>query len=675
MTTVRIPRGMPRIQYQADGTQTTFTYSFPIFEAEDLVVYLNAAPQSTGYTVTGMGNTGGGTVTFATAPADGALILLTRRLPIERITDFRESGPLTAAALNREFDTLTACLQQVAADQESMLRYYDNDLPASSRLPRRDLRAGKLFCFDGSGNPAVRPPVDEDALATFYQQGDGSVGRRIQDKLADWVSVKDFGAVGDGIVDDTLAIQAAMAAANAVVLPAGTYHIANTLTLRDGCSLSGNGQSSVLKAASRSFDAIHIPAGYTRLSGLRIEGAEVGVRLFGRDGPCVQNALFDLSIWDADVGLVFDGYTRPDWPCYWNNVARVLIARPATHGVWLTKTGDGDSPNANHFHNVRVFSMSAPMTGSGFYIQNGKYNNAFVDCEANVWPKATACFRVGPDTNKNLFVNVYGEALGGVPNIQLDAGSTETSIFNLFSAAAGPAIYDKSGGAYTAFNAGYPEKNRLGLTRVGELVVETMRYDTQYVEPAAGGTIDLALGSSVYLISAYGGAVTARLPQASQCNGFHLTVKKTDASVNAVSIVETNGLGADQRTVVLGNRFDFVNLVSNGAAWWIVGGNFLPGNASFHEGAGVFQPDLSQTLYLVSAYSGAVEVRLPRASASHAVGRTVSIKKADQSANPVTVTQDDGGGPDNEAIALSGFGHAITVMSNGAGWFILGRNP
>jgi hypothetical protein len=61
----------------------------------------------------------------------------------------------------------------------------------------------------------------------FLQSGTGAVIRNFRNKLAEVVSVKDFGAVGDGVTDDTNAILLAIAAmpANGSTLffPAGTY--------------------------------------------------------------------------------------------------------------------------------------------------------------------------------------------------------------------------------------------------------------------------------------------------------------------------------------------------------------------------------------------------------------------------------------------------------------------
>jgi len=61
----------------------------------------------------------------------------------------------------------------------------------------------------------------------FIQAGTGAVQRTVESKLQDMVSVKDFGAVGDGVADDTAAIQACFTAAATnkkdVYFPDGTF--------------------------------------------------------------------------------------------------------------------------------------------------------------------------------------------------------------------------------------------------------------------------------------------------------------------------------------------------------------------------------------------------------------------------------------------------------------------
>jgi hypothetical protein len=675
---IKLSRTPPRIQYAADGEQTAFTYPFAIFAAEDLAVSLNGAPQSSGFTITGAGASAGGSVSFEAAPAGGTLVTLERRLPIERITDFQEGGDFAARSLNNELDYLTACIQQVEADRDRALSYAASDFPASAALPSRSNRAGKLLGFDASGNPVALEPGEAGSgeggggSGSFTASGTGAVPRALDAKAGDWVSVKDFGATGDGVSNDTLAIQAALAAHDTVLLPPGTYVVSATIAVGEGKSLIGLGQASRLKASSNSFDLIELPAGYATLAHLRLEGGLAGVRLRGRLGPCVQNAVTDAGIWEATDGIVLDGYNDTDKPCYWNNFARVLVARHTRHGIHLKKSGAGDTPNANRFSQCRVYALSSGATGTGLYVEAGRFNNSFTDCEVNLGSTAAACIRIGAETDKTLLVNCYTEASGGLSNIVLDEGSAETSIVNLLSASDGAAIEDHSGGNYTAYNAGYPDKNRMRKTRITDLTTELLRFDTEYREFPGAGAFTADLSTSLYLVSAYNGEVSLTLPPADEANGALITVKKTDASPNHIVIGELDGPGPDGRAIRLGARYDYATMVSNGASWWLTAHNRMAENAGFHDTPGLFVPDLTRRLYLVDAYAGDVEVRLPDPSGAHAIGRLVTIKRNDShGSHELTVTKEGGGGPDNEAIELTAKGHALTVMSNGAGWQVL----
>ena len=87
-----------------------------------------------------------------------------------------------------------------------------------------------------------------DALVAVKLDATGSAARTQHDKNADVVSVKDFGAVGNGSTDDTAAIQAAIDAVTSlsgasrggeVFLPAGCYRTTAQILLKHGVSLRG----------------------------------------------------------------------------------------------------------------------------------------------------------------------------------------------------------------------------------------------------------------------------------------------------------------------------------------------------------------------------------------------------------------------------------------------------
>lgn len=143
---------------------------------------------------------------------------------------------------------LTAIAGASTANDDNLV-IYDTSESTTKRILRSQLAAGLVgdLPYTPSGGiaattvPTAIAELDSEAaksatlaassgssLLGFLQSGTGAVATTVQTKLRETVSVKDFGAVGDGVTDDTAAIQAALNASNHIFFPAGTYNLGNT---------------------------------------------------------------------------------------------------------------------------------------------------------------------------------------------------------------------------------------------------------------------------------------------------------------------------------------------------------------------------------------------------------------------------------------------------------------
>jgi hypothetical protein len=324
----------PRVQYVGNGTLTQFGFPFAVFDAAELEVRVDGVALSFGYSVAGTGTAAGGTVTFEVPPRTGAPVTLRRAMRLARVTDFQDNGVLRARTLNDELDYQTAAIQQVADEAARAIRLSPDDTAQLGEIPPN--RGGKLLGFDPSGRLVLFPP----ALTAVPLPENGMVNVR-----------RDFGAVGDGIADDTAALQAAFDAAalagRTVEIPEGTYRTTGPIALPGGApglTMRGTlrpaggfvaltlGDGGALRNGEKTYDGIRVHRATQSdwsndqdigvrirnvdVSTIRIiqaEGFTIGVQTLG-DGRGVEDSSFFLGrIVNNRIGLDIRTATAAGW--------------------------------------------------------------------------------------------------------------------------------------------------------------------------------------------------------------------------------------------------------------------------------------------------------------------------------------------------------------------------
>lgn len=287
--------------FTGNGVTTAFPFSFKVFAATDVTVTradtLGAETGlvlNTDFTVAlnaDQDAAPGGTVTLAAPLSTGYRLVVSSAVPNLQPTDITNNGGFYPRVIEDALDRQVAQIQQIAEQAARAVKVKITDTTDPDQLvadliadaeSARAAASNAEIAFDSFddrylGSKASDPATDNDgnallvgalywnttvgavrvwngsawlsmaadaSIVDFQQAGAGAVVRTAQDKLREWVSIKDFGAVGDGVTDDTAAIQAAinsLPSGGTVLFPHGTYIATSFGASVNGIRMIGDG--------------------------------------------------------------------------------------------------------------------------------------------------------------------------------------------------------------------------------------------------------------------------------------------------------------------------------------------------------------------------------------------------------------------------------------------------
>lgn len=219
----------------------------------------------------------------------------------------------------------------------------------------------------------------------------------------------------------------------------------------------------------------------------------------------------------------------------------------------------------------------------------------------------------------------------------------------------------------------------VGLTSDGAqwLITHPTENYSRVLFRDTAGTYDMPGTHDVYLLSAFNGNITVRLPVATVdvVEGKRILVKRIDqVTTNSITVEVASGTEPDTRKILLDNPWDWVELICDGNAWYVANTSAVLDNIRTYTSSGTVTPSIWARVHLADCTSGGITLELPAASDS--AGRILTIKKTDSSGNAATVTVVGAGTIDGQSSAVLGKQYDyVTVVSSGGGWLILARGP
>ena len=288
----------------------------------------------------------------------------------------------------------------------------------------------------------VTSAVNTDAsLVSYTPAGTGAVTTTVQAKLRQYTSAQDFGAVGDGVTDDTVALQNCFTYANSTArvafLPAGVYLISGPLTApapgieMENAGYGSGAADSYIKVTGTGYTALTITYVTTRFNvtlggtGNAVNGILLQQPILGTFNKI---RVYNLNGFGVKINRCFD--------CTFEHISVELCGNASEYA--FSMNDDGDTCNMSHIMHLQVELSNR----KAIYISPNTVSCVFdnIHSERQTPNVADTTWVLGG--NRCLYNAGRYESLATASDASLILNAANTTFTNLLVEGAIPVIFD-----------------------------------------------------------------------------------------------------------------------------------------------------------------------------------------------------------------------------------------
>ena len=151
--------------FAGNNSTSAFTYTFKISAASEMQVIIRSSggtetvkTLTTHYTISGVNNSGGGTVTFTAGniPVTGETVILRRDTAITQTMDLIDNDPMSADTIETAHDKSIAISQELQEEIDRSIKLSrTNTMTSTEFTVDAATRANKILAFDSAGEISV----------------------------------------------------------------------------------------------------------------------------------------------------------------------------------------------------------------------------------------------------------------------------------------------------------------------------------------------------------------------------------------------------------------------------------------------------------------------------------------------------------------------------------------